>query len=161
MIGDGAVFLVMLLTILGCGIVAGVFFAFSDFVMKALGGLPAADGIRAMQSINVAVITPLFMTLLFGTGLGCLALGFHAVRSWETAGAPYLFAGAVSYVVGTVLVTIAFNVPRNEALEAVDPASSNGASLWADYLRSWTAWNHVRTIAAAAATVLLTLGLVV
>jgi uncharacterized membrane protein len=45
-----------------------------------------------------------------------------------------------------------FNVPLNNALAAVDPASGEGAAVWADYLRTWTNWNHVRGLAALAAS---------
>jgi uncharacterized membrane protein len=45
-----------------------------------------------------------------------------------------------------------FNIPRNDALAAADPASADGATLWSEYLTAWTAWNHVRTVAAVAAT---------
>ena len=68
--------------------------------------------------------------------------------------------GIALYLVGTILVTIVFNVPRNDALASIDPASANGASLWAGYLISWTAWNHVRTVAALAAAASLTIALV-
>ena len=59
---------------LGCGTVGGVFFAFSTFVMPALRRLPEAQGVAAMQSINITAITPLFMTALFGTAVVCLGL---------------------------------------------------------------------------------------
>ena len=144
---------------LGCAVVAGVFFAFSTFVMRALGRLPAAHGIAAMQSINVAVITPPFMAALFGTGVVCLILGITTLRSWHVPGAAYVLAGSLLYLVGTVLVTIVFNVPRNQALAAVDPTSADGAGLWAGYIRSWTAWNHVRTAAALGAATSLTFAL--
>jgi uncharacterized membrane protein len=78
---------------------------------------------------------------------------------WQRPGAVYLLVGSLLYLVGTILVTIVFNVPRNDALAAVDPASANGARLWADYVTSWTAWNHVRTVAALAASASLTIGL--
>ena len=64
----------------------------------------------------------------------------------------WIVAGAGLYVIGTVLVTMVFNVPLNNALAAVDPASGEGAAVWADYLRTWTNWNHVRTLAALAAS---------
>ena len=67
---DGFLFVLTLLAALGCGVVAGVFFAFSAFVMKALGHLPAEQGIAAMQAINVAAVTFAFMAALFGTALG-------------------------------------------------------------------------------------------
>jgi uncharacterized membrane protein len=148
-----------IVTALGCGLVGGVFFAFSSFVMKALARLPAPNGVAAMQSINITVITPLFMTALFGTGVACLVLAIAALRSWPAPGAAYLLIGGVLYVVGTVLVTIVFNVPRNNVLAVVDPASAAGTQVWADYLRSWTAWNHVRTATALAAAALLIMAL--
>lgn len=157
---DGATIItgLTLVAALGAGIVAGVFFAFSTFVMTALGRLPAAQGIAAMQSINVAAVTPPFMVALFGTGLACLPLTVAAIRSWGGPGAGYLLAGSVSYVVGTVLVTVVCNVPRNDALASLDAGHRDSAAPWTTYLRDWTRWNHVRTAAALAAAALLILG---
>lgn len=146
-------------TALGCGLMAGAFFAFSSFIMRALARLPAPQGIAAMQSINVLAVTPLFMTALFGTAAACLLLGISALFAWERPGAAYLLIGSTLYVVGTVLVTILFNVPRNDALAAVNAASADGVRLWTDYVRGWTVWNHVRTVAALVAAALLIAGL--
>ena len=55
-----------LLVCVGAGLVGGVFFAFSAFVMKALAELPAAQGIQAMQRINVVVLNPLFLGVFVG-----------------------------------------------------------------------------------------------
>src|SRR5215471_2918495 len=142
---------------LGSGLIAGVFFAFSAFVMKALARLLPAQGIAAMQSINIVVINPAFFAVFFGTAAGCILLAISALFSWDKPGADYLFIGSLLYLVGTILVTILFNVPRNNALAAVDPAGSDGAQLWIDDVADWTAWNHVRTIAALAAAALLTI----
>jgi uncharacterized membrane protein len=64
---------------LGCGVIGGVFFAFSAFVMKALARLSPAHGIAAMQSINIVVINPLFFAVFFGTAAGCV---FLAISRW-------------------------------------------------------------------------------
>jgi uncharacterized membrane protein len=56
-----------------------------------------------------------------------------------------------------LLVTVVFNVPRNEALAAVDPTSADSAKRWSGYIASWTAWNHVRTAAALVVAVSHTL----
>ena len=146
-------------TALGCGLIAGVFFAFSTFVMPALARLPAPQGIAAMQSINVAAITPSFMVALFGAGAACVLLAGTSVFTSPRPGAWYLVAGCVLYVIGTILVTIVFNVPRNDALATADAASAEGARLWASYLTSWTAWNHARAAAALGAAGLLTIAL--
>ena len=133
---------------LGVGLASGLFFAFSAFVMKALGRLPAEQGIAAMQSINVTVLNPLFGTVFFGTAVLCLVLTVVAFLSRNETGAIYLLVGGLLYLVGTFGVTAAINVPMNDALAAVAPNSPEGAALWARYLVRWTAWNHVRTITA-------------
>ena len=152
---DNPLVVVTFSTALGCGLVGGVFFAFSNFIMSALARLPAPQGIAAMQSINLAVITPLFMGALFGTGAACLFLAGYSLFTWPGAGAAYLLAGGTLYFLGVVVVTIVFNVPRNNALAGVNPAGADAARVWADYLATWTAWNHVRTITALAAAVSL------
>jgi uncharacterized membrane protein len=148
-----------LLAALGCGLIAGAFFAFSSFVMRALGRIPPAEGIAAMQSINIVVLNPVFLSVFVGTAVACgIAIVFSWLR-WNQPGAVYLLAGGLLYLIGTFLVTMVFNVPRNDALAAVVPASPEGARLWANYLSSWTAWNHVRTVAALAAAASFSLAL--
>ena len=156
---DTALFALTLVSALGCGLIAGAFFAFSSFVMKALARLPPAQGIAAMQSINVAVINPVFLGVFLGTAATCALLAVSSLVQWNKPGAAYLLAGSLLYLVGTFLVTMVFNVPRNDALAAVASGSAEGATLWASYLARWTAWNHVRTIAALAAATALALAL--
>jgi uncharacterized membrane protein len=153
------IFLVTLASALGYGLIAGVFFAFSSFVMKALARLSPAQGVAAMQSINVAVINPWFLTVFLGTAAACVVLAVSSLLSWQRAGAPLLLAGSLLYLVGTILVTIVFHIPWNNGLAAVEPASPEAAARWAHYLVHWTAWNHVRGGAALAAAALLILGL--
>ena len=138
---------------------AGTFFAFSTFVMRALARLPPAQGIAAMQSINIVVINPLFMAGFIGTAAISVALAAASLVRWGDSAEAYALAGSLLYVVGTFGVTIAFNVPRNDALAAVDADSDDGARVWAGYARSWTAWNHVRTGATLAAAAALTIAL--
>ncbi|MCL1470658.1 DUF1772 domain-containing protein [Argonema antarcticum] len=152
-------FALKLLAALGCGLMAGVFFAFSTFVMSALARLQPSQGIAAMQAINITAIDPLFMTALFGTAAACIFLAISSLLKWHQPGAAYLLFGSLLYLVGTVGVTIAFNVPLNDALATVKPDSTDGASLWASYLANWTFWNHIRTAAALAAAALLTIAL--
>ena len=147
---DQLLFALTLVAALGCGLVAGVFFAFSAFVMKALSHLPTGEGIAAMQSINVAVLNPWFLGLFLGTAAVCLVALIYSLLQWNEPGAIYLLFGGTLYLVGCFLVTIAFNVPRNEALASVAPGDIDGESRWIDYVATWTAWNHVRTVAALA-----------
>jgi uncharacterized membrane protein len=149
----GAILLdgVTLLAVLGSGLIAGVFFAFSAFIMAALARLPAPQGIAAMQSINIVVLNRAFLGVFFGTGVACLVLVVVSIVNWREPGATWLLGGAVLYLAGSVLVTIACNVPRNNALAAVDADSAAGAALWARYVAEWTAWNHLRAAASLGA----------
>ena len=135
----------------GCGLVAGVFFAFSSFVMKALAKLPENAGLPAMQSINVVVLNPVFLGVFMGTALVCLGLAVMAGLNWDRPGSAWVMAGCLFYIVGTFGVTVFGNVPLNDALAAVQPGDASASAAWADYVVRWTRWNHVRTIAGALA----------
>jgi uncharacterized membrane protein len=155
----GVLLALTLLTGLGCGLAAGVFFAFSSFVMKALGRLPPAAGIAAMQSVNAAAVTPVFMTTLFGTAAAGAVLAVWGMINSAQPYAAYLLTGSALYLVGVIAVTAAYHVPRNNALDRVRPDSPDAAGLWARYLSGWTAGNHVRAVAALAALALFSLAL--
>jgi uncharacterized membrane protein len=137
--------------IVGCGIVSGVFFAFSGFVMPALGRLPVMQGVATMQAINEAAIRPPLMIVLFGTAAVCVAIAVEAVLAWGAPGAAVRLLAAVLYLAGVVGITMACNVPRNNSLASLDPASTEAASYWTTYLREWTTWNSVRAVSSGLA----------
>ena len=141
--------------VIGSGIMAGVYFTFSGFVMRSLASIPREAGIAAMQAINVKILSSVFMPLFFATS----ALGLGLAIWGGLRGSPAALIGGLVYVVGMFVCTAAFNVPLNEALDAVDPESAEAASLWTVYLRDWTRWNHVRTLACTVSTVLFLVAL--
>lgn len=148
----------VLVAAIGSFMIAGIFYAFSTFIMQALGRVPVPEGIRAMQTINIVIINPLFLGIFMGTALLLLVIAVAAGMNLGQPGAVLILAGTVLYVLGCFAVTMALNVPLNNALAAADPASAEGAAIWARYLRDWVFWNHVRTAAALAGAVLLVLG---
>ena len=91
----------VILALLGSGLIAGVFFAFSSFIMKALGRVPSSEGIAAMQSINVVVINPTFLGTFTGTAVLSFLVAALAIKGWGTPPAPFFLVGALSYLVGT------------------------------------------------------------
>ena len=141
-----------LIAAVGAGLVAGVFFAFSTFVMTALRRLPDAHGLPAMQEINVAAPEPPFMIAMFGTALACLALAATALTRLDEVVARYQLAGAGLYLAG-IAVTMAYHVPRNNEL-----ASGTGPG-WRVYAQRWTVWNHARTVTHLAGAICLILAL--
>ena len=75
--------------LLGSALVGGIFFAFSSFVMKALAGIPSAEGITAMQSINVVVLNRSFLGVFMGTAVLSLGTGGYALASWDLPSAAF------------------------------------------------------------------------
>lgn len=144
---------------LGSGLMAGLFFAFSVAIMTALTRLPAAHGIAAMQSINTSILNPFFGLVFGGTAIASVVLAVVSPFRWPVTGSPWILAGSLLYLTGGLLVTIVFNVPRNDALAGLDPNAPASAVEWAGYVSSWTAWNHVRTFLCLAATLCLGLSL--
>ena len=136
-----------------CGLVGGVFFAFSTFVMRGLRDAPDPVGLVAMQSINRAAPTPLFMLALIGTAVASAVLGVWSLLDNDRDGAGLRVAGFAVYQ-ATLIVTGVYHVPRNNALEATDDPRA-----WTAYAGPWVTWNHLRTLSALAAAVLFTVSL--
>jgi uncharacterized membrane protein len=140
-------------TALACMLATGALFAFSSFVMGALDRLAPEHGLLAMQSINRRALTPAFMSALFAPAAAGAAVAI-------VDGGPLAIAGAALYLLGPVGITIAGNVPLNDALARLDPADAGSAARWRDYVRRWTALNHARVAVGAAAAALLAAGAV-
>jgi uncharacterized membrane protein len=150
----------IVIALLGSALIGGIFFAFSSFVMKALARVPSAEGIAAMQSINLVVLNPSFLGVFMGTAALSLLVAVLAVTSWETPSALWIVAGALLYLVGTFLLTGLGNVPLNNQLAAVQAEDSAAIRIWEHYLDRWTFLNSVRTVAALSAALLFTIGLI-
>jgi len=138
---------------IGCGLLGGLYFAFSAFIMTALRDSGMA-GVTAMNAINRAILRSAFMPLFVGTTLACGALAVVGLMNLGDPRAVYLIAGGLLYITGMFLVTMFINVPLNNALQAVTTESRTGTAIWNDYLRRWTRWNHVRTLACLGAAAL-------
>lgn len=154
------VFVLIFAAAIGSGLVAGIFLAFSSFVMAALGRLPSDHGIAAMNAINVTVINPVFFLAFFGTAALCIAAPAGMALRWTATGGTLVLLASVIYLVGCIGVTMVRNVPLNNALAAVTLGTPDAAALWTRYLGEWTFWNTVRTVASALSAVLFTVALV-
>jgi len=134
-----------LIAVVATAVIGGVLFAFSSFVMRGLARLTPAEGIRAMQSINITAVSPVFMTVLFGTAVLAITVAIAHPTAWTVA-------GAALYVLGVIGVTAVANVPRNNALAGVDALAAGAADAWHSFLVGWQRWNHVRCIAGVASS---------
>ena len=156
---DGWLLQLTRVSAVGAGLMAGLFFIFSVCIMPALDRLPPNEGTAAMQQINIVIQSPLFLLVFMGTGLAGLALAITSAWTWDEPHASLRLAGGLLYVIGSIVLTFAYHIPRNDALDAVKAGTSEGAAEWARFLREWVPANHVRTIASIASVVTLTLAL--
>jgi uncharacterized membrane protein len=152
-------FALVFVALLGSGLIAGIFFAFSTFVMKALARLSPAEGIAAMQSINITVLNRWFLGVFLGTAVVCVLLLVWSFFLWNQTGSVYLIMGSAFYLIGCLMVAGLFNVPKNEALAKINPSAVDSEKFWRSYIDKWTNWNHVRTVASLLAAACFGLGL--
>ncbi|MFF4499084.1 DUF1772 domain-containing protein [Streptomyces sp. NPDC001401] len=156
---DGPYFWLTVLGVLGTGLVAGVFCGFSTFVMRGLAELPPAQGVAAMNAINVTAVMPAFMLVFVGSAVLCAVLAVVTFVLWPDDGRVALLVGSALYLFGSFGVTMVANVPRNDALAKLDPGTPEAAAYWPSYIREWTFWNHVRMVASAGSAVAYVLAL--
>lgn len=141
-------------------LIAGVFLAFSDFVMRSLRRASPDAGVEAMQEINREVYSSVFLVWLIGMAPVGAALGIHAIVGLEGPAAPWFAAGAALYVIGTFVVTMLGNVPMNKRLDRMRPGQAITQDYWSTYVTFWTLWNHLRTASSALAAGCFLIGLV-
>jgi uncharacterized membrane protein len=156
---DGPFFVLVVAGVLGTGLMAGVFCAFSVFVMRGLAALPPAQGVAAMKSINVAAVRPPFMTVFGGAAVLSAMIAVVTFVVWPGDGTVELLLGSALYLFGSFGLTVVANVPRNERLARLTPGAPEAAVYWPVYVREWTFWNHVRTAASAASALVYVLAL--
>jgi uncharacterized membrane protein len=142
----------------GSGIVGGVLFAFSTFVMAALDELPPNQAIDAMQAINRRAPNPLFMAALFGTAIATVVIEVDAVQHLSKPGSRLRMTAGALYLLG-VATTAGYHVPKNNGLAKVNSTIANAGNIWKNYSSSWTALNHVRTGTSLAASLLFIVAL--
>lgn len=128
---------------------AGVLYAFSAFVIAGLRSTPPEQAGAAMRGINVhAQRAPLMLLMLASLGLPIAAAVVGGNES--AAGAPWAITGAVTAVLGILVITAVGNVPLNERLAR----ASDLGDMWRRFVGPWMRWNHTRTALAGIASAL-------
>ncbi|MFD1540711.1 anthrone oxygenase family protein [Nonomuraea guangzhouensis] len=143
------------------GLVAGAFALYAHTVMPGLGKTDDRTFVGAFQAMDRAIINPWFMG---GGFLGALIFTIlAAVTHIGRPELPWIAVALVLYIV-TFVITMAINVPRNDALKAAgDPDGiADLAAVRAEFDEArWVRWNRVRTLASTTAFGLLAWALTV
>jgi len=144
------------LTAITTGLMAGLFFSWSFSVTPGLARLPDREYIAAMQSMNKAILNPVFFSCFFGAAILLPLSAFtqyqHPTRFWLLLGA------SIMYIGGVIAVTARGNVPLNKALDIFDLRSAPVAEINRQRIAFETPWNklsNIRTIASVLALLLV------
>lgn len=136
--------LFLLVSALASGLIAGLFYSYSCSVNPGLGSLSDANYLAAMQSINRAIINPVFFFSFMGI---LLLLPLSTYQHFGTGGRFYLLLGAtVVYAIGTFGVTMIGNVPLNEALDKMNLTGASAQELATNRLKFEVPWNRLHAI---------------
>lgn len=130
---------------LWAGLVGGVFKAFSEFIMTALGRARPASAIEVMQQINITVLRTEFVGAILSIAVFSCLFAVYAVFSFDGYSRAVLVLAAFVYIPAVFLVTLFGNVPMNERLAVMDHGSRAAVDYWHQYGRDWTRLNHWRT----------------
>lgn len=128
-------------------VVAGVFFSFSDFVMRGLAIAPNATGGFGMVGLNKTVYRSGFMLALLILVPTATLLGIWSILQLEGLPKALTPTGSLVYFAGVIAITGLGNVPLNDRLAAIAAAPGDLVEYWPTYVRRWTRLNHVRTVA--------------
>lgn len=138
---------------LSSALVAGVFQAFSDFVMPGLIRSEPKGGIESMQHINRTVFRSVFLATFLILVPVLLAFSAFAWFQMDGIARGLIISGTAVYILSVFGVTIAGNVPMNERLDGMAYASAEAGTYWQTYGKVWTNWNHVRTLGSVATAI--------
>ena len=129
--------------ILAAGLQAGTYYVWACAVMPALARADDRTFVAAITHVNQTIVNPVFMASF----LGAPVLAGAAVATSAPAARPWTIAG-LALTLATVLVTVAGNVPLNNALgaSAADPTPARAA-----FETAWVRWNILRTVTSTAA----------
>ncbi len=149
--------IVLLLAAISIGLTAGIFFAWAASVVPGLGKLNDLAYLEAMQSINREIQNPFFFSCFIGA-VFLLPLATFMVYSAPVIKRFWLLlAASFIYIIGVFGVTVAFNVPLNNMLEAIDLKAADAFQLAAareTFEPKWNFFNLVRAWLSALALIL-------
>jgi uncharacterized membrane protein len=107
------------------GLMAGFFFAYSASVVLALRTLSASEYTTVMQEINEKVLNVVFGIVFFGAVVVPIGGAILVVLQgyWTTLSGLLFLAGVIIYLVGTFLVTARIHIPMNDRIATWSPVS--------------------------------------
>lgn len=145
------------------GLMAGLFYSWTISVTPGLARIDDVSYLKAFQAMNRAIINPYFVVVFFGLVVLLPLLSYLSFQTSMSSRFGYVLTASILYFVGIMGITIAGNVPLNNALEALHIESMTPEQM-NDFRKSfenkWNRLNLIRTISASVTFLLLAMACV-
>ncbi|GJQ61897.1 MAG: hypothetical protein SCALA702_09500 [Melioribacteraceae bacterium] len=131
------------------GLMAGLFYAWSISVTPGIGQIDDASYLRAFQSMNRAIINPLFIVVFLGLQILLFFVAYQYYQAESGTQFWLILTAAILYAGGVMLVTGIGNVPLNNTLEALNIPEMNLAEMREfreGFEQRWNRLNNLRTL---------------
>lgn len=141
--------MIVFLTAIVMGLTAGIFYCWSISVTSGLALLSDKEYITAFQSLNRAILNPLFLLCFMGPVFLLPLSAFVSYCKPLPVAFWLLCVAFLVYIVGVMGVTMAGNVPMNDTLDKFNASSASAAGLAATrtaFEAKWNFLNNIRTV---------------
>lgn len=135
--------------IVGLTMITGLFWGWTFSVMPGLRSVDDRTYVTTMQSVNRAILNPMFLVVFTGTLAVLVAAAFTTFRAGDSRRACWITAATATYAFGVFGITAAGNVPLNDALDAFAIAGAHDDALAAARGAYEGPWNRLHAIRSA------------
>lgn len=147
---------VVFITVVFSGLIAGLLFSYQISVNNGLRALSDSEYVKAMQSINVVIVNPVFVICFIGL-VFLFPISSYFLFKEGTTQLFYLMLGAcLVYLTGVICVTFFGNIPLNNQLAGFDIVNAlpdEVAAMRKAFENKWNQFHLIRTVAAIVAFV--------
>ena len=135
--------------IIGTALVGGFFWGWSLSAVPGLATVTDRTYVSTMQSVNRAILNPLFLVVFVGSVLVLAGATVAAFWSGDTRRGWWMAAATGTYAVGVFGITVVGNVPLNDRLRDVDLDGATDAAV-SEARRAYEGpWNRLHYVRSA------------
>ncbi len=143
------------LAIISSGLTAGFFWGWGVSSIPGLARVSDRTYVDAMQTINRAILNPMFLLVFAGSVVILVLAAIAAFAAGDDRRGWWLTGSAVVYTFGVFGITAGGNVPLNNALDRFDTGRADDAA-YATARKSYEGpWNRLHFVRSTLAVVAL------
>lgn len=154
--------IILITTALTTGLIGGLFYAYTCSVNIGLGLLHDREYLTAMQSINSAILNPLFFMSFMGTLLLLPISAWLCYKEPLSLRFTLLLAASILYMIGVFGVTVFGNVPLNDALAQFNVQKASAMEITQQRMsfeKPWLMLHNIRTVCSVICLILVLVSL--